>query len=66
VSGKLPYRAPKWWQPYQAEFPDWRVWRGENGRVYGRLPRTEPLVIVNGRDAGELREQIIRTRADHP
>jgi hypothetical protein len=53
----LPERVPKWWS-YQAEFPDWRVWRGEDQRYYARLPRTNPLVIVHGEDPADLRERI--------
>lgn len=55
----LPERVPKWW-PYQDEFPDWRVWKGENKVYYARLPGTEPLVIVNAGDAEKLRDEIIR------
>lgn len=55
---QLPYRP--WWQPYQDQLPEWRVWRGDNKRFYARLPGTDPLVIVNGQDAEELRDEIIR------
>jgi hypothetical protein len=57
---KLEYRVPKWWQRYHAQFPDWRVWRGENKRFYARLPGTSPLLVVHGRDAEELRDEITR------
>lgn len=52
------YRPPKWW-PHHDEFPDWRLWRGENRLLYARLPGTSPLVIVHGTDVAELREQIV-------
>jgi hypothetical protein len=55
----LEYRVPKWW-PYQEQFPQWRVWRGENKRYYARLPGTDPLVVVHGQDADELRDEITR------
>jgi hypothetical protein len=58
----LPERVPKWW-PYQAEFPDWRVWRGEDQRYYARLPGTDPLVIVRGQDPASLRDEIIREQS---
>jgi hypothetical protein len=54
------YRVPAWWRSYHAQFPDWRVWKGENGLLYARLPRTDPLVVVHGQDADELREEIAR------
>lgn len=59
----IPQRVPKWWKPYAAEFPDWRVHKGENLRYYARLPGTDPLVIVHAEDAVKLREEIIRTQA---
>jgi hypothetical protein len=55
----MPERVPGWW-PYQAEFPDWRVWKGEDQRYYARLPGTKPLVIVHGNDAADLRDQILK------
>jgi hypothetical protein len=58
VSG-LEYRVPKWW-PYQEQFPQWRVWRGENKRYYARLPGTDPLLVVHGQDADELHDEIAR------
>jgi hypothetical protein len=58
----LPERVPNWW-PYQGEFPEWRVWKGETKLYYARLPGTEPLVIVNGEDAEKLRDEIIRVTA---
>jgi hypothetical protein len=57
-----PERAPRWW-PYQDEFPDWRVWQGQNKRYYARLPETKPLVIVNAADAQRLRDEIIRAKS---
>jgi hypothetical protein len=56
---RLEYRVPKWW-PYQQQFPEWRVWRGDNKHYYARLPGTDPLIIVHGQDADELRDQITR------
>jgi hypothetical protein len=57
-----PERAPRWW-PYQDEFPDWRVWQGQNKRYYARLPGTEPLLIVNAEDAQKLRDEIVRVKS---
>jgi hypothetical protein len=54
---KLEYRVPKWW-PYQDQFPEWRVWRGDDRHLYARLPGTDPLIVVHGHDTDELREQI--------
>jgi hypothetical protein len=51
------YRPPRWW-PHYDEFPDWRLWRGENHLLYARLPGTKPLVIVHGTDVAELRDRI--------
>jgi hypothetical protein len=59
----IPCRVPKWW-PYQDQFPQWRVHKGENQLYYARLPGTDPLVIVHAADTGGLREQIIRTQAE--
>lgn len=63
-SVSLPERVPKWWKPYQDEFPDWRVHQGENKRLYARLPGTDPLVIVHAGDADALRAEIIREKAE--
>jgi hypothetical protein len=62
---KLEYRVPKWWRPYQGQFPHWRVWRGQDKRFYARLPGTDPLVIVHGRDAEELRDEITTHLSHH-
>jgi hypothetical protein len=51
--------VPDWW-PYAAEFPQWHVWRGVSGLVYGRRPRTSPPIVVRGEDAADLRDQIRR------
>jgi hypothetical protein len=59
----IPQRVPKWWTPCVAEFPDWRVWRGENRLCYARLPGTDPLVIVHAADAAGLRDEIIRAQS---
>jgi hypothetical protein len=48
-----------WW-PHAAEFPQWHVWRGVCGLVYARRPRTSPPVVVRGKDAADLRDQISR------
>jgi hypothetical protein len=58
----IPHRVPKWWKPYAAEFPDWRVHKGENQLYYARLPGTDPLIIVHAVDADALRDEIIRTQ----
>jgi len=58
----LPQRAPKWWQPYQNEFPAWRVWRGDNKLFYARLPGSDPLVIVHGENPESLLDGIIHTQ----
>jgi hypothetical protein len=52
------YRPPNWW-PYQSEFPDWRLWQGDNKLFYARLPGTSPLVIVRAADVTGLRDEII-------
>jgi hypothetical protein len=51
--------VPDWW-PHAAEFPRWHVWRGVCGLVYARRPRTSPPVVVRGKDATDLRDQIRR------
>jgi hypothetical protein len=50
---------PDWW-PYEAEFPQWHVWRGVSGLVYARRPRTSPPIVVRGEDPMDLRDQIRR------
>jgi hypothetical protein len=59
----IPERVPQWWTPYAAEFPDWRVHKGENRLYYARLPGTHPLVIVHAADTAALRDEIIRARS---
>jgi hypothetical protein len=59
----IPHRVPKWW-PYQGEFPDWRVHKGENQLYYARLPGTDPLVIVHAENAAELRDEIVRAAGE--
>jgi hypothetical protein len=59
----IPCRVPKWW-PYQNEFPQWRVHKGENKLYYARLPGTDPMLIVHAADADALRDEIIRTQAN--
>jgi hypothetical protein len=51
--------VPDWW-PYAAEFPQWHVWRGVSGLVYGRRPRTSPPIVVRAEDVVDLRDQIRR------
>jgi hypothetical protein len=58
----LPKRVPRWW-PYQDEFPDWRVWKGEGQRYHARLPGTRPLIIVRGEDPASLRDAILRAES---
>jgi hypothetical protein len=52
-------RPPRWW-PYRDEFPEWRLWRGDNQRFYARLPGTSPLVVVSGKDVADLRDQVTK------
>jgi hypothetical protein len=52
-----PEPVPGWW-PYQAEFPDWHVWRGVGGILYARRPRSSPPKVVRAATPSKLRDQI--------
>jgi hypothetical protein len=51
--------VPAWW-PYAGELPNWHVWRGISGLVYGRRLYTSPPLVVRGEDAVDLRDAIRR------
>lgn len=63
--GTMDEDVPDWW-PYAAESPHWHVWRGVGGLVYARRPRTSPPVVVRGKDAADLRDQIRRADGAQP
>ena len=44
-------------------FPAWHVWRGVNGQLYARRPKTSPPQVVRAVDADGLAEKIRREEA---
>jgi hypothetical protein len=47
----------------EAEFPRWEMWRGVNGVLYARKPRTSPPKVVRAADVPALREAIVAKEA---
>lgn len=56
--------TPDWW-PFAGEFPYWHVWRGVQGLLYARRPRSSPPKVVRGKDTTALRDRIIRAEVPH-
>jgi hypothetical protein len=56
---------PSWWRPYASDYPRWNAWKGSNGMLYASLPGSSPALVVRGIDPMDLRNEIIRTEADH-
>lgn len=42
----------------EAEFPAWEWWRGVNGQLYARRPKSSPPKVVRADDAAALLERI--------
>jgi hypothetical protein len=63
----LPHRdddtPPYWWQPYKAEFPRWRAWRGIH-QFWVRLPGTMRVYHANNPAdlASQIREAVTDTQ----
>jgi hypothetical protein len=50
------YTPPDWWQPYAAEFPQWRAWQAAS-QFWARLPGTMRVCHADDAEglAGQLR-----------
>lgn len=46
-----------------AEFPDWEVWWGIDGRWHGRVKGATPPIMVSDDHLGGLREEIFRKKS---
>jgi hypothetical protein len=44
-------------------FPRWETWKGVSGRWYARLLRSSPPVVLQGEDAQDMADQIMRADA---
>jgi hypothetical protein len=47
-----------------AQFPDWHLWRGVGGLLYGRRPRSSPPKVVRVEDTADLTDAL--RRAEDP
>jgi hypothetical protein len=51
-----------WQETIEGEFPDWHTWRGVNGQMYARRPRSSPSKVARADTVAGLRGRIMAAR----